>query len=296
MNHVGEFAALFAAFVWTSTAMMFETTSRKVGSIPVNLIKLVIAFLLIGCYTSFSRGYFLPVDATPHAWLWLIISGLLGFVFGDLFLFKSFTIVGARISMLVMTLVPPLTAFIGWIFLREKLTLMNFAGMLLVLGGILIVVLSRNEKNNKIGLNHSLKGILFAFGGAVGQATGLVSSKYGMGTYNAIASTQIRIMAGIFGFAIMVTFLRRWLSIKKAVMDKKAMKMLVIASILGPFIGVSLSLYAVQHTSTGIASTLMATVPVLIIAPSVIIYKQKLKLKEIIGAVISVMGIVLFFL
>jgi len=296
MNHIGEFAALIAACAWTSTAMIFETASRKVGSIPVNIIKLVIAFILIGFYTYFSRGHFLPVDATPHAWFWLIISGMLGFVFGDLFLFKSFTIVGARVSMLVMTLVPPLTALTGWTFLRERLSLMNFGGMLLVLSGILIVVLSKNDKSNKIGLNHSLKGILFALGGAVGQATGLVSSKYGMGTYNAIASTQIRILAGIFGFAVMVTVLRRWISVKNAVMDNKAMKLLMIASVLGPFIGVSLSLFVVQHTSTGIASTLMATVPVLIIAPSVIIYKQKLKLKEIIGAIISVMGVVIFFL
>ena len=296
MNHIGEIAALATACAWTSTAMMFETTSKKVGSMPVNLIKLVFAFVLIGIFSYFSRGLFLPLDASPNAWFWLVLSGLIGFSFGDFFLFKSFTIVGARISLLVMTMVPPLSAFIGWIFLDEKLSLMNFAGMVLVMAGILIVVLSKKDKNSRIRLNHSLKGILFALGGALGQAAGLVCSKYGMGSYNAIASTQIRTIAGAVGFAIIITAMRRWPSVKKATLDKKVMQMLLLASFIGPFIGVSLSLYALQHTSTGVASTLMATTPILIIVPSVLIYKQKVKMKEIFGAIISVMGVLLFFL
>ena len=69
-----------------------------------------------------------------------------------------------------------------------------------------------------------------------------------------------------------------------------------IGSIFGPFLGVSFSLVAVSYTSTGIASTLMAIVPVLIIPAVVLLYKQKVSLKEIIGAVLSVVGVVIFFI
>lgn len=296
MNYIGEIAALLTACMWTSTAMLFETTSRRIGTLPVNLIKLIIAFLLIGITTLFTRGHFLPVDASGHAWFWLIISGLLGFTFGDHFLFKAFTILGARVSMLVMTLVPPLTALGGWLLLHEKFTRTNFLGMALVLGGILLVVLSRNENTNRIGLTHSLKGILYALGGAFGQAIGLITSKLGMGSYSVMASTQIRVIAGAAGFAVLITLLKKWSQIQNAPNDKGALKMLFLASFLGPFIGVTLSLFALQHTSAGIASTLMATVPVLIIAPTIIIYKQKIKVKEIIGAIISVIGVLMFFL
>ena len=117
-----------------------------------------------------------------------------------------------------------------------------------------------------------------------------------MGNYDVMACTQIRVLTGAVGFALMVTLLRRWNTIGTAVKDKGAMKLLMLASFLGPYIGVSLSLFAIQNTTTGVASTLMATVPVLIIAPSVIIYKQKIKWKEIIGAIVSVAGVVLFFL
>ena len=55
-------------------------------------------------------------------------------------------------------------------------------------------------------------------------------------------------------------------------------------------------LIAVKYTSVGIAATLMSIVPVLIIAPSVVFLKEKVTFKEIVGAVIAVGGVALFFL
>jgi drug/metabolite transporter (DMT)-like permease len=74
------------------------------------------------------------------------------------------------------------------------------------------------------------------------------------------------------------------------------MKMISLGAIFGPFIGVSLSLYAVQHTNTGIAATLMALVPILIIVPSAIIFKEKITAQQVIGAIISIAGASIFFL
>jgi drug/metabolite transporter (DMT)-like permease len=64
----------------------------------------------------------------------------------------------------------------------------------------------------------------------------------------------------------------------------------------GPFLGVSLSLMAVQYTSAGIASTIMALTPIIILLPSKLIFKQVVTAKEVIGAFISVIGVSLFFI
>ena len=53
---------------------------------------------------------------------------------------------------------------------------------------------------------------------------------------------------------------------------------------------------AVQYTSAGIASTLMALTPVLILLPSHLIFKEKISKQSIIGACISVIGVSMFFL
>ena len=303
-THLGEFAALITAVFWTITGIAFESAGKKVGSLSTNLIRLFMAFIFIGIYSQVTRGSFIPFDATAHNWMWLSLSGLVGFVIGDLLLFEAYVVIGSRISMLIMSLTPPITALLGWIIMGETLTQQNLLGMVLTITGIMIVVLDRNpnnkteEKTNKkkVKLNYPILGILLAFGGAVGQGTGLVLSKFGMQDFDPFAATQIRVITGFIGFSILFVFMRRWKKVFTAIKDKKAMTSLSIGAFFGPFLGVSFSLLSVKHTTTGIASTIMAIVPVLIIPPAIIFFKEKVTLKEIIGSAIAVGGVALFFM
>jgi drug/metabolite transporter (DMT)-like permease len=295
-NHTGEFAALLTALFWTVTSLSFESASHKIGSLAVNIIRLLIGITFLSIFNLVNRGIAFPVDATGENWLWLTLSGLIGFVFGDLFLFKSYTIIGSRFSMLIMTLVPPVTAFFSFIILGERLTLFNYLGMTLTFSGIAMAVFSRDGVNEKLSLKLSPRGILYAIGGAIGQALGLVLSKLGLKDYDPFAATQIRIIAGIVGFAVLITILRRWSNVIKAFSNREGMLITTLGSFFGPFLGVSFSLISVKYTEAGIASTIMALVPVFIIIPAVVIYKQKVTIAEIIGSVVSVGGVALFFI
>ncbi len=299
-QYQGELAALLTAVCWTVTAMAFESAGKRVGALSLNLIRLIIGLGFLAIFNAVTSGNFFP-HATSYQWFWLILSGLVGFVLGDLFLFRAFILIGARISMLIMSLVPPITAFIAWITLGEVLNGIEFLGMGITMVGIILVMASRRSnpgetisKKGKMG--PLLFGGILALGGAVGQAAGLVLSKKGMQEMNPFAATQIRIMAGLVGFIIVITLLKRWKKVFVAIRDLKAMKFMFIGSFTGPFLGVSFSLLAVQHTETGVAATLMALVPVLIIPPSIFLKKEKIKLMEIIGALVTVGGVALFFL
>jgi drug/metabolite transporter (DMT)-like permease len=295
-NHLGEFAALLTAFFWTVTSLSFESASHRIGSVAVNILRLVIGFAFLCVFNLIRRGVMLPIDASYENWIWLTLSGLVGFVFGDLFLFKSYTIIGSRFSMLIMTLVPPITAFLSFVILRERLTLFHYLGMTLTFSGIAMAIFSRNGKGEKLSLKLSPKGILFAFGGAVGQALGLVLSKFGLKDYDPFAATQIRIIAGMAGFTVLITILSRWNYVIKATHNKEGMLLTTLGAFFGPFLGVSFSLISVKYTEAGIASTIMALVPVMIILPAVVLYKQRVTIAELLGAVVSVAGVALFFL
>ena len=301
-NHFGEIAGILTAVFWTITSLAFESAGKKVGSLAVNLIRLVIALFFIGIYSWITRGFFFPTDATAFQWKWLALSGLVGFVIGDLLLFQAFVVVGARISMLMMALAPPFTALISWFILREVMSPMNLLGMTITLTGIIIVILKRErvEQNGqmikKLKSSYSVQGILLAIGGALGQATGLVISKKGMGDYDAFSATQIRVLTGIVGFAILFIFMKRWPRVWAALKNGAAMKRITLGAFFGPFLGVSFSLLAVQHTQAGIAATLMAISPVLIIPPAIMLFGEKVNWKEILGAIITVGGVALFFL
>jgi drug/metabolite transporter (DMT)-like permease len=295
-SHLGEFAALAVAIFWTITALAFESASKAVGSLAVNLIRLITGFIFLTLFVWFYRGIPFPTDATTYNWAWLSFSGFIGFVLGDLFLFKSYTVIGSRMAMLIMTLAPPITAVTGYFFLGEKLGLFSILGIIITFSGIAIATISHNPGHERLRLNMPVKGFLFALGGAMGQAFGLVLSKKGMNGYDAFAATQIRIITGIIGFTVLVILMGRTKQTIKAFASRKGMTGITIGSFFGPFLGVSLSLVSVKYTASGIAATIMAIIPILIIAPSVFIFKQKVTVKEIVGAVISVFGVAFFFI
>jgi drug/metabolite transporter (DMT)-like permease len=295
-RHYGEFAALLVAFFWSITALSFESASKKVGSLPVNIIRLVIGFVFLSILNLIIRGMILPTDASAHNWLWLSVSGLIGFVLGDYFLFKSYTIIGSWFAMLIMTLAPPMAAVFGWILLDEHLDLQSASGIVITMAGIFLAIFRHDKVNRRIMVNKPISGLLFAFGGALGQALGIVFSKYGMQQYSPFAATQIRIITGILGFVLVISIAGKWRSVQTALANQKAMLPITIGSFFGPFLGVSFSLMAIRHTNTGVASTIMALVPIFIIPPSMLIFGHRVTFREILGTLISLSGVALFFI
>ncbi len=293
--HSGEMAALGTAACWTLTALAFEGATRRAGSLSVNLIRLVIALPLLCGAALLVRGVALPWDAAPRTWGWLALSGLIGFAFGDFCLFRSLVLIGPRLATLVMSLVPPLTALASWMILGEVLTPRELLGMGLTVIGIFWAVEERRRIARRVQISRPWLGLTLALGGAVGQAVGLVLSKLGMGTYSAIASTQIRVAAGVVGYLLIFTVLHRWTRLRSAASDPKALKLTAVGAFFGPFLGVSLSLYAVQHTLAGVAASIMATTPILIIPVVVVTGRDRVGWGGIGGAVLAVAGVFILF-
>ena len=310
MTYFGELVAIIVACSWSCTAIFFEYAGKRIGSLHVNLIRLLFGGLMLGTLLLVTSGHFFPVGADTHTWIWMSLSGLVGFVFGDLCLFYSYTLITARFSQLIMTLAPPFAALFGFLLLDERTGLMGLVGMAITLTGIAISILKRsNGKERGLKFSLPLRGVLLAVGGALGQGLGIVLSKKGMfyydqcfgtkiffGNYIPFAATQIRIITGVFGFSFIILITGKKDKLWQALHNGKGLLATLGGSFFGPFLGVSLSLTAVRYTETGVASTIMATVPILILIPYSIISKQWPKWIEVIGAVLCVVGVACFFM
>jgi drug/metabolite transporter (DMT)-like permease len=304
--NVGAIAALGTAFAWTLTALAFEYAGKRIGAVALNFLRLVLGCLFLGLYGLALRGSFLPLDAPLSAWLWLGSSGLIGLVLGDLLLFQSFIDIGSRVAMLVYATAPAFTAVLGFLVFGERISLVGVGGMCLTLGGIAIVVFGKRSASGRgaegapANRPHRARGIALAAGATLGQAGGLILSKLGagsgVGAMDPFAGTQIRVVAGVLGFAVALLATRSWRGIWTALKDRKAIASLSLGSFFGPFLGVSLSLLAVQSGNVGVASAIMSIVPILIIAPSALILKEKVALREILGSLIAVAGVFALFL
>ncbi len=310
MAHLGEILSLIVAFCWTATALAADEASHRIGTMSVNVIRLLLGSVFLGLILWLTTGTPYPAFADGKAWLWLALSALVGYLFGDWCLFNSYLVIGARFGQLFMTLAPVMAAISAWALLGETLSLRSILAMAVTLSGIAISILSR-DKDHHIRSTLPLKGILLGIGAGTGQGVGLVLSKIGMQYYSAaippdapammetmmpFAATMIRALIGGFSFLLVMTLTRQSHMLRAALKEKKGMRYTVLTTLFGPVLGVSLSLMAVRYANAGIASTLMALTPVLIILPYALIHKQRVRARELIGVAISMTGVALFFL
>jgi len=305
MHYLGEFISIGVAFSWTATALLSEFGSKRLGNLTLNVLRMALALLFSVVLFGVVTGNILPPGASAEACGWMLLSGLVGYVIGDFCLFQCYIIIGSRYGQLFMTLAPLSAALMAWVTLGQQMTLMSILAMLVTLFGISISVLGRGE-HHKVSLKLPLNGILFAIGAAVCQGVGLVLSKIGMDYYEPSASMPewlvpfsanfYRCVAGIIGFTFLLYFRDGIGPLREAMHDKKGLYVATATTIFGPFVGVGFSLMAVQYTAAGIASTLMALTPIIIILPSYWLFHQKITWKAVVGAFISVIGVSLFFL
>ncbi len=301
--YLGEMISIGVAFSWTATALLSEFGSKRLGNLTLNVLRMALALLFSLVLFWVVLGTPIPAIGSLEAYGWMLLSGLVGYVIGDFCLFQCYIIIGSRFGQLFMTLAPLAAALMAWLTLGQQMNWMSVLAMLVTLVGIGISVLGRGE-HHRLSLKLPLNGVLFAIGAAVCQGVGLVLSKIGMNHYATGAIPEwlipfsanfVRCIAGIIGFSLLLYFREGFKPLREALHDRKGMTVATATTIFGPFVGVGFSLMAVQYTGAGIASTLMALTPIIIILPSYWLFHEKITWKAVLGALISVVGVSLFF-
>ena len=309
MTYFGELISIGVAFSWTATALLSEFGSKRLGNLTLNVLRMLLAILFSLVLFGVVTGSPLPPGASAEAAGWMLLSGLVGYVIGDFCLFQCYIIIGSRYGQLFMTLAPLAAALMAWLTLGQQMKAMSIVAMLVTLLGIGISVLGRGE-HHKVSLKLPLNGVLFAIGAAVCQGVGLVLSKIGMDHYETTTMAEAgipdwlvpfsanfyRCIAGIIGFLFLLWVANGLEHLREAMHDRKGLTVATATTIFGPFVGVGFSLMAVQYTSAGIASTLMAMTPIIILLPSYWLFHEKITWRAVLGAVISVCGVSLFFM
>lgn len=304
MNYLGELISIGVAFSWTATALLSELGSKRLGNLTLNVLRMALALLFSMVLFLVVLGTPLPAGGTVASCGWMLLSGLVGYVVGDFCLFQCYIIIGSRYGQLFMTLAPLSAAFMAWITLGQELSPRSLLAMFVTLAGIGISVLGRGE-HHRVSLKLPLNGVLYAIGAALCQGVGLVLSKIGMDHYQTDAipawlvpfsANFFRCLAGIIGFTLILYFRQGLHPLRKALNDPKGMGVATATTLFGPFVGVGFSLMAVQYTAAGIASTLMAMTPIIILLPSYWLFRQRITWRAVAGAVVSVVGVSLFFL
>lgn len=294
MAYIGELAAITTAVLWSFTSIFFSEAAKRTGSVQLNINRLIIAStLLVSVILIGGLDYRLSGAQIFN----LVISGFLGLVLGDAFLFQSYVIIGPRFAILLMALSPGMSSILSYLFLGESLSKVAIAGVLLTVVGIAITG-TEKKKQDAARYNLNAKGLFYGILAALGQAAGLIFAKqaFNMGEINGFVATFVRVFSSAVIMLPLLIVMRKYKNPFVLYRENnKALLLTAAGSITGPFLGITCSLIAVANTQVGIAATLMSTMPVLMIPLMWLIYKEQPTARGIIGTLIAVVGIALLF-
>lgn len=300
---MGELAALLTSVLWTFTSIQFTLAGRRVTSPVVNRTRLLFAVLYLSLAHLVLNGTLWPLQAEPQRWLWLGLSGIVGLVLGDAALFQAYVQIGPRRTQLVMTSVPVLTTLAAWLLWGEKLLPLQLAAMSITIGGIVWVVSEQRSAGRRTRFpgdddSHAYRqGVLLAFGGALGQATGLLLARQGLGgDFSPLSATVMRMVVAAVTIWLLAAAQGRLRTTWTRLQDRRALLLIMGGALVGPFLGVWMSMVAVQHAAMGIASTLMALPPVLLIPLSAWIFGERVTRRAVLGTLLALAGVALIFL
>ena len=308
MKYIGELAGLSTSALWAFTTIFFSEAGKRIGSFFVNKIRLVFAVFIYATILLVTTGHLLPQGMNSSQVFWLSVSGIVGLVFGDSCGFKALVMIGPRLTTLVFSSTPIITTIIAWVFLGEKLGPFDLLGIAITVGGIAWVVSERKFralKMNTLAIDHPdsgslTKGIIYALGAAVGQALGLVLAKYAMfnagGTVEPLEASYVRMLAALPAIWLISGVRGKLPAVIRSFKNLPAVGFCAAGAVVGPFLGVWMSLVAVKYIPTGIASTLNSMTPVMVIPLVIWLYKEKVTARAWLGAILAIIGIAVLFL
>lgn len=297
MTFIGELAGLLTSISWSGTSVLFTKATQQVGSIIVNRIRVLLALVFLMFLNWAFYGFLLPTSAGADRWLWFALSGAIGYALGDVFLFQSFLCIGPQRGMLMMSLAPLMSAGLAWIFFGEILTGVQMLGVMVTLAGIAWVILRRRSDATFAACSPA-QGVLFGLGAAAGQAIGYVLSKQGLvDNYSPIAGNSIRMLAAVVVLWALAGFQGKAKATLGSMREKpQVLGWLALAAFTGPVLGATLSLFALQHTQVGVASTLIALPPVFLLPLSWLVFKEKFDWGAVLGTLVAIGGVAILFL
>lgn len=298
MPYLGEIAALGTAVSWAAGTLFLTSASQQTGSFTMNNYRVLFGTLqVILLYILWTQTCF-PTDLAVSDWILLSLSGICGFFLCDALLFQSYVDLSPRIGVSIFNIYPFIATLLAWIFLQETLPLSVWLGMAVTMVGVGIIVLEKSGNPLHIHKHHYMRGIILASAAATFQAIGLVIVKpimWGEGGVDPLSATLVRVLAGAVPYWLVTVCRGRVAHVIQMARNRKIMLTIFGGTILGTPVGVTLSMVAIKYAPIGIASTLMALMPLTILPLTVVLYKEKLSYRAVIGAIVTCLGVALLF-
>lgn len=294
--------AVATAFLFAGSALCGRQATDHLGSLPANFWRLLAATLALGVATAI----FYPHSFSGPTFLWLFISGFVGFGIGDVALYLAFARIGSRLTLLInFSLATVLGAIGDWIWLGDPLDRRSSMAVAIILSGLAIALLGARPTGMKRHGSHAA-GIIAAVFAAFGQGFGATISRHAQSLaktsgieVSGLSQAFQRVIAGLLVGAAVLLYFRLRAARRPNVPartrifpPRSALPWILGAALFGPVIGVSCFQWALLETpNSGIVLAIVSTSPLILIPFAAFLEKDRPTVASVVGGLIAVGGV-----
>lgn len=289
----GELAAIGAAMIWAAASLIYTSVGRQLSPLLLNLVKGGIAIVLL-LLTLIPQGNLLP-SVSGQEVLLLLLSGAAGIGFGDTAYFAALNRIGARRTLVIESLAPPLSAVLALVFLQEFLPLSACWGIALTIAGVTWVVLERLPEHHQ-SATQPMRGVVFGILSALGQSGGAVLSRMALAgsEINPLWSTLVRLLGGVLVLLVWLAVQGQSMQALRPLRSRRLLATVALTAFVSTYLGIWLQQISLKYAATGIAQSLSATSPLFVI-PLAIALGEKVSLRAILGVLMALTGVWFLF-
>lgn len=288
---LGEVLSVAAAASWGLGVALYRKLGDRMPPVALNLYKNVIVLALLIPTVLVIHG-----SELPHIALWGVAlaaaSGLLGIAVADTMYLKALNTLGAGRLGVVGNLFSPFVIVLSYFFLEERLTAIQFAGFVLVMGGVLLV--HQRASNETLAPRELTIGMALGLSAVFLNAAGIVMVKPVLEEFPFFWVAAIRMLAALLPMIVLnqlVAAHRRAPPLREI-----PWALLIFAAFVGQYLSSLLWLAGYKYTSASVASVLNETASIFILLFAWALLGESLTRRKLMGVALTFGGVVVMLL
>lgn len=296
LDVLGALAALGSALSWAVGSILFRRIGDDVSPQSMNLIKGLIGIMLLVAVSGLRGGMLEGVVWDGWGLGMLVLSGLVGIALGDTLFFMALIRLEPRRTLILATMGQVFTVSLAVLLLGERQHSAVWLGGALVVAGVTWVMREQLDEDSESQQIDRRNGMVYGLLASLCMSFGILFADMGVQELSALDATWVRLLAGMVGLMLWGAFRGEVLGWLAPLRDTQLLRRMFVAVCVIIFGGFYLSLLSLKLTSVTVNSVLTATEPLFILPLSVVLLREKLSHRAVMGALLTVGGVVVMMM
>jgi DME family drug/metabolite transporter len=283
---LGALCALGSAVAWALTSLLVRSLTPRFGTVTINATRTTVCALLIAAWMAAGDGFGGLAAVSRQSLLLLLVSIVAAIAIGDTVFFESTRMLGLGRAMTLSMSYPLIAAVLAALLLDERITAQIAIGGLLTLGGLVLVVATRQDE---AAAPRSWRGIAAAGTAAVAWGVSVVALRVPLAEIDALIAQLVRLP-----LAAAVLWAMPWSWRDAPALVRGGRDVALRLGVLSVLTAVSSVMYVVsiKHAGVAVATVLSSTAPLFAVPLGVVFLGERLPPIALVGASVAVVGVV----